>query len=289
MTLLTSRTSWVANIDRLDPVSIVLGLHALGLILAGSLDRPSVVGGVTAALILIRIAGGHLARSGGQPRRGWLLGREVGSTLLAGVVVVAEGGTESPLFFWLLILLAWQALVLNRASLTILGGTAVVTYLGIVVAASDVTATSVARLGLFVAFILVLVAGRTLMEHYERRLRRLDATVAAVVADMPFAVAVLDGDRETVLYANAAARAIGIDSKETMAQLVPVGRPRTDHIVTLAEIVEQRAWEHRSMEEFRPIGHPDRRHRIGFDARRLEDGAPIVLLYGEDVTRPSEG
>lgn len=267
-------------------MAIILALHAAGLLLAGTLVRPVAIAILTALLVVARWLLRSVGRRRRQPeaRRFYLLATSALSIIVVGAVVVADGGTESPLFFWMLIVLAWQALLFERRDLILLDGVAAATYLGVIFAAADVSATSVARFALLLAFMLVLYSGRTVLDGYRTRVRRMDAVIATLVHDLPMAVAVFDSDRETVLYANTAAEGMGLDDRAAMARLVPTDPSLRRGAGTLGESIHFRAWEALPPRTYQRLGEPDRLFRVGVRPERLEDGAAILVVYGEDVS-----
>lgn len=271
------------RIDRIDPVSIVFAAHSVVLAASDRLARPVAVLVLTALLLAVRYGFAIVARRATESEASIELAGAVASTILVGAVVAADGGTESPLFFWFLILLAWQALRFTRQRFLWLCGAAAVSYVLVLVVADDVTSASLGRFGLFVTFMFVLASGRTMIDEYQLRVRRMDAMVSTVVQDMPMAVAIFDADRETVLYANGMARAMGLVDRDAMARLI-VADPAAGSAVSLAHLIHQRAWEPLRPQVFTALPGHDRLYRIGFHPRRLEDGAPILVVYGEEAS-----
>jgi hypothetical protein len=283
------RKTIAGQIDRMDPVALVFAVHAVVLVATDSVESSVAVAGIAALLVVARFTLGLLVRRSPTRAGTVAMARSVVSTVLVGAAVVADGGTESPLFFWFLILLAWEGLISSRFRLVALCAVAAVTYVAVIFVADDVTAASVGRFGLFITFMLVLVAGRTVLDEYETRVLRMDSMVATLVHDMPMAVAVFDADRDTVLYANGAARVMGLNDRDAMARLIPAGigsggeAAAERGISSLAWLIERGGWEPMQPQIFRSVGGPKRTYRIGFHPRRLESGAPILLVYGEEV------
>ncbi|MGA7269435.1 MAG: hypothetical protein WB239_00005, partial [Acidimicrobiia bacterium] len=255
-----------------------------GLLIAGTLARPFAIAILTGLLVVARWVFGSLGRRAKEPevRRLYRLATSALSTLVVGAVIVADGGTESPLFFWMLIVLAWQALLFERRDLLILDGVAAATYLVVIIAANDVSATSIARFALLLAFMLVLYSGRTVLDGYRARVRHMDAMIATLVQDLPIAVAVFDSDRETVLYANTVAEEMGLDDRDAMTRLVPTDPSLRRGAGTLGESIHFRAWEPLPPRTYQPLGS-DRLFRVGARPERLGDGTAILVVYGEDI------
>jgi hypothetical protein len=272
----------IRRIERLDPVSLVFAAHAIALALTGNVLRPVLVISLVAAMVVLRFALREIsvARHDGQ---GIYVLRSVISIVIVAAVIAADGGTESPFFFWLLLILTWQALRFRQGDFRILLLVGLAAYIVTVLAAGDITATSIARFGLFVSFALVLSLGRFLLEQYESEIHRLDSMVRSVIDEAPLAVAIYDSDRDTLMFANGTAEKLGLATHDGLARIVPVadvsgGAP----IVTLASMIEEAGWEPYGPADFKPIGDPQRIMRIGFHVRRLEAGRPIVFVYGQE-------
>jgi hypothetical protein len=96
-------------------------------------------------------------------------------------------------------------------------------------------------------------------------------------------VVLYDADRQTPLFANDAARAIGLADYTGMARLIPDDAAHSVKIDTLASLVEDAGWLPYAPRLFRVIGDPDRRFWVGLQALRVENAAPVILVYGEEV------
>lgn len=198
--------------QRVDPVTWVLLVH--GVVLAG-LERvlyPGWVVAATVGLAVWRVGLGLVGRRSGG-RRGEMLGllRSGGSLVLAAVAMAADGGTESPLFFWPILILAWQALVFPLGGLAVLTTLALLTYLVVVVGVPDVTPSSVARLGLLVAFCGVLLIGRLRLEELQREAVRADRLLQDTFSAAPVGLALVALDPVRVVFANQSAIVLGLE------------------------------------------------------------------------------
>ena len=193
-------------IQRWDPVGIVLVTHGTALLVLGELANPSISLVLVIALAVWRVVAGLVAhRNVGSSSTTWLLAREGGSLVLAAALVAADGGTESPLFFWPLILLAWCALVHTARQLRLMVGITLVSYLIVVIVASDVTTTSMARLGLLLAFAWVLVAVRRRVEIHAADAQRSERLLQEAIDVTPAGLMVIGADELTPMYVNGAA------------------------------------------------------------------------------------
>jgi hypothetical protein len=269
--------------EKYDLVSIAFALHAMAIILTESAADPVLTALLTVVMLATRTVLGVFAKKR-SIRYPVLLIRGLITLLLIGAVMVADGGTDSRFFLWLLLLLSWQAVISPLSDFRIMALFAAAVYVIVAFApAGNVTGTAFARFGLLVAFLFVLGAGRVLLEGYEARIRRLEHTVVAILSISAMGVVVYDSDRQTPLFANDTAIAMGLASLEGMARLIPDGS--TDHVKidTLASLVEDAGWLAYEPRLFRVVGDPNRMLRIGLHALRLDDAEPVVLVYGEVV------
>ncbi len=273
-----NRRRLVGDIDRWDPIAFIIVAHGLGLALAGETDSPVLIAILAGSLAVVRVVGVWLApaRTPGTAR----LAISTLSIAVAYAVIVADGGTESPFFFWILLLLAWQVLIFDRSRFLLLGGFAVAAYVVAITVTSEMGVTAMARLGLLLAFVFALAVGRTVHDLQVSELVRLDEMVGTVVADAPMALAIFDSDRDTVLYANQAAREMGIADLDSMGLLVLEDAAPTQQVTTLAGQVMGTGFRNSPPREYRSIGKTAPEYRIGFHARRARGAAPMVMVYG---------
>lgn len=278
---MTSRNRQImTRIDRWDPPAFIFLLHGLSLALTGETDAPLVVSLLSGVLAVIRLAATWLT-SAASAR----LASAVLSVGLAFAVIIVDGGLESPFFFWVLVLLGWQALTFRRVRFLQIGGVTAVGYLVTLAVTADSSTASIARLGLLIAFIGALAAGRSILERKEAEVRRLDDMMSTLIEEAPMAVAILDADRETVLYANPAAHRMGLTSRESMARLILDDPDRLQKVTTLAELVVGAGFQPSPLRAFRPIGSPASEYRIGYHPRRPSGDDSVVLVYGVETDR----
>lgn len=278
---MTSRTGMIlSRIDRWDPPAFIFLLHGLSLALAGETDAPLIVSLLSGVLAVIRLIASWLTSAAFARMASAVL-----SVGLAFAVIVVDGGLESPFFFWVLVLLGWQALTFRRLQFLQIGGVTVAAYLVTLVVTGDTTTASIARLGLLIAFIGALAVGRTILERREAEVRRLDDMMSTLIEEATMAVAILDADRETVLYANPAAHRMGLTSRENMARLILEDPDRLQKVTTLAELVVGAGFQPSPLRAFRPIGSPASEYRIGYHPRRPSGEDSVVLVYGVEIHR----
>jgi len=250
---------------------------------AGETAAPLAISLLTGALALVRLAMGWLMRA--TPAT--LLTRAVLSFILVLTVVVLDGGTDSPFFFWVVLLLVWQGLTIDRQSLRTVGIVAFLGCLAAVAISGEFNAAALFRCGLLAALIVVILLGRWTLEKREADVTRLDDVLQGLVEEVPVALAVLDADRDTLLYANESARRMGITSRDEMARLV-LYDPRPQRVRTLAELVVGAPFQPSPMRLYRSIGNPAAEYQIGFEPRRADTAAPVVMIYALPAGRETE-
>ena len=274
------------QLRRWDPLAFIFLAHGVGLALVGETSAPLQVSLLSGAVALVRLAAAWLVPPRFSDRAGFLSG--IVSTILAFGVVLADGGTESPFFFWILLLLGWQVLSFDQGRFRQVAAVTVVAYVVVVLVTSEYAAAVLFRFGLLLAFIVTLALGRWFLDRREAQVARLDDVVRAIIDDAPMAMAVLDADRDTLLYANGAAHSIGIVSRDSMAHLLLDDPGRPERITTLAELVVGAGFQQSPLRMYRHIGSSRAEYRIGFHPRRVGQARPLVLVYGVSVPDGAE-
>jgi len=202
----TADSGWFDSIERWDPVGIILTVHGLVLFLLDEVADPSLTIVLVVALAVWRLSNRLVARTDlGVSHTSMILSAEGGSLVLAAALVAADGGTESPFFFWPLILLAWCALIFTRGQLAVMVGITVVSYIGVVVVASDVTATSMARLGLLLAFAGVLIVARSRIDYHRASAEHSERLLRDAIGVTPAGLVVVSATDYQPVYTNHAA------------------------------------------------------------------------------------
>lgn len=275
------RTHGLPWLRRWDPLAFIFFAHGVGLAVAGDTQDPLLVSLLSGGLALTRLGVTWLLPHGTERTPKFIT--SLVSTGLAFAVVLADGGTESPFFFWVLLLLGWQVLIFDQRRFRTLGIFTVAAYLVVIGFTSEYTAAAGFRLGLLAAFIVTLALGRWILDRREAEVARLDDVVKAIIDDAPMAMAVLDADRDTLLYANGAARDMGIASRDSMAHLLLDDAANPQRITTLAELVVGSSFRPFPVRTYRHIGSPRAQYRIGFHPRRIGQAQPLVLIYGFSI------
>jgi len=226
---------WSDRLGLLDPVGPVVLAHAVTLWL---LDGPRMRAAVL-VVVLVLAAGRAwitgLARRGATPRRELLLVvRGVASIVLAYLVVFLDGGTESPFFFWPLLILAWEALTQPLGRFRWLLVATLASHVGVVAALGEVTPASITRIGLLTAFWGALGLGRRYLIAQQAQTTRLGNLVRTAFAAFPIGIIVAALDPPATVYVNPAAETLGITSLSAM--LVRPWQSKEQNGETLADI-----------------------------------------------------
>lgn len=197
------RWGWESPVDLL---AVVLGLHGALLVATGSVEDPAVVSAAVVLLVGWRIAWGVVASRLPDPRGAWMW-RALGSVVAAGLAMGGDGGTDSPLFFWLLIVVASAVVVLDMRRTVSILGLSVVAYAGAAAATGDVNATAGGRFLLFLTYVAILLAGKGVSDVHRARADETRRTLAEVFDAAPMPLLVVSGPD---VVANDGARELGL-------------------------------------------------------------------------------
>lgn len=205
-----SEKDWLERVQDWDPVGLVLVSHAAVVIALGDVLEPIWAAGLAGGLMAWRLSTGIVARHTDEYSSiSWTLRKEGGSLILAAGVIAADAGTESPFFFWPLILLAWQALQLSMRQLAAMMGIAIATYLSVVFMLTEFTAASFGRLGLLLAFSAVMMLGRVRLESAQRKAAKSEQLLEDAFSAAPVGLMVSPVSAEPV-YMNETAKRMGL-------------------------------------------------------------------------------
>lgn len=177
-------------------VVAVVVAHGLFLWWLDSLARPAAVIGLVGGLVAFH-ALALVVPDSDRAR----MTRDVASLVVAAVAIAVEGGTESPLFFWMLLFLVAQTLRHSVSELAWLCGIALVLYGAVLVVADDFTAASAGRAMLFGAYCAALLMGLSRLERERARMSHADRLVGSTLNHAPVGVAIL-GDDGSLRYVN---------------------------------------------------------------------------------------
>lgn len=278
---------WDTRFGRFDPVGPIVALHVLALALLGATQRSAGVLVAAAGVMLVwRVGMGALAAGMVSSRRGGvLLVRGVGSLVLAGVLVVLDGGTESPLFFSMLIVVVWETVVSPLRRLIWLGPAAIVVYVGVILVVPDVTATSLVRLGVFILFVGLLAWARALSSHWQGELARTRELAAGLVEEAPTGFAVYEAGPLRCVFANEVATRFGLDTPAETA-LTTYGTPAAGGMLidVLAGVAGSGEASPPSLYVTSSDGGVARFLRIGVSVRPEPAAVGLLIAHAEDVT-----
>lgn len=269
---------------RLDPVGWLVAFHALALTVFSTVVNPVGVLAAAAALpwwrTLTRVVA---SRAEGRRREVLWLVRGGGSVLLAGMVVALDGGTESPLFFSMLVVLTWEAVISPVRRFLWLAGVGLVVYLAVILEVPNVTAASLIRFGVFTGFLGLLGWARGLAEHWERESERAQSLALGITEGSPVGLAVFDPQTGRFVFTNPAAVEFGLADPASEGFLQVGGETETKLSDVLERVTKAGDREPPVLYVTR-VGNKERYLRIGVSPRRLDDGPAMLLVHAEDVT-----
>ncbi|NIA25183.1 MAG: hypothetical protein GWP04_06395 [Gammaproteobacteria bacterium] len=278
---------WQTWFESFDPVGPIVAVHVLALAMFGDVLRP--VGALVVAGILLvwRTGLDTLADRMALVRKGGIyLVRGVGSLALVGLIVALDGGTESPFFFSMLIVVVWDAVTSPVRRIIWLAIAAVLVYVGVIAGADDVTVTSVVRLGVFLSFIGLLVWGRALSEYWQRESTRARTLAAGIAEEAPIGFALYGGDSLRCLFANETARRFGLADAghTTITRFGGSTVPGQRLGEVLAGMVASGDAGPPSLYVAPSATGRETFLRIGVSLRRVMEEPSLLMVYAEDVT-----
>ncbi|MEX1037406.1 MAG: HAMP domain-containing sensor histidine kinase, partial [Acidimicrobiia bacterium] len=207
--------------------------------------------------------------------------RAVVSLVIVGAVVVVDGGTNSPLFFSMLIVVVWEAVMSPQRRLAWLAATSIAVYLGIVLAARDATPTSFARMVVFLMFVGILSWARVQSAGWETELNRTRQLTAGFAEDAPIGFAVYEPDSLRCLFANRMARRFTMDTPARMTLSRQEASGYSQFLKHLEAVATNPAKSAPSIYTTTGPG-PTMFLRIGVNT--FGDNHQFLLAYLEDVT-----
>lgn len=275
---------WLARLQRFDPVGPLVLAHGLALAVLGALAYPLEVIATAAVLLGSRVVLVALARQVAQAGRGRIfLVRGVGSLILVSAIVAFDGGTESPLFFSLIFLLVWEAVMNPLRRLILMGISAVVVYVALILAVPDVTVTSLVRLGVFFLFIGLLVWARALYQYWQRVAAETRAVAEGIIEDSPIGFAVYQAGSLRCLFANRVAAGFGLDGRTVMLPYGTSSKPMPVGDV-LATVVASSEPQPPTLYVSTSEDGAERFLRIGVAVRQVPESEDWLMVHAEDVT-----
>jgi len=282
----SSRRGWLTRLGRFDPVGPLVVGHAVSLAVLGSVRHPigvlALAGGLLVWRVVLAAVAGQLDR---ERRGGVFLARGLGSLVLVGGLVVLDGGTESPLFFAMLVVVVWEAAMNPLRRLLWLGSGAVLVYVSVILGVPDVTPTSLARLGVFVFFIGLLVWARALSEYWQRESVEAKALAAGIVEEAPNGFVLYDSGSLRCLFANQVASGLGLDTPEKTV-LIRYGASSGEETVedVLTGAVTSGEPPPPTLYVVSPGTAEEKFLRIGMTRRPVPNSEDLLMVYAEDVT-----
>lgn len=291
------RADWIGSLNprrqkrlrvlaRIDPVGPIVAGHAVLLASLGSTNAPVGILSLAAGVLLWRSILTALAnRSDRERRLDLMVARAVGSLAAVGGMMFLDGGTESPLFFLMLVVVVWAATMLPLRRFMLTGSIALLIYLAVILGVPDLTVTSFGRFGLYVAFVGMLAWARAVSDYWREESRASKTLVGDILMHMPTAFVLLEAATGRSVFANPGAVDLGLDRPDEV-DLARYGQ--TGSRITLADLVTDAYRSGKAMEPalyVKSMGLPDERFLRLFVAQQeagIESG--MVMVCAEDVS-----
>jgi signal transduction histidine kinase len=273
--------------SRLDPVGPVVAGHALLLTALGSVERTGDMLALAAAVLGWRGVLTFVAnRADRTARHRSMFAREFGSLVLVGVMMGLDGGTDSPIFFSMLIVLVWAAAMNPLNRFVSIGIASLVVYLAVILLVPDVTVASLGRFGVFVFFVGLLAWARALSDFWERDSRRSKELAAEILTRVPTGFVLFDSVDLACLFANPVATDLGLDQPE-LRRLSRYGAP--NGTITFYELLTSVTTSGEALAPTLYVmstGEPRETFlRITVTPRRVADDKRLLLMVSaEDVS-----
>lgn len=224
--------------------------------------------------------------------RGALLGRRkafvvraIGSLVIVGGMMALDGGTESPLFFSMLVVVVWAAAMNTLRRFLVVGIAALGVYVGVILVVPDITVNSVARFGVYLFFIGLLVWARAVSDYWMHEAQTTKELATEILEQVPTGFLLFESTNLTCLFANPAARDLRLDAPDEIG-LTRYGQP--DRSAKLSELLESVAASRESLSPtlyVMSMGEPHERFlRTAVAYRRVTDDQGLLMVCAEDVS-----
>ncbi|MFP3880931.1 MAG: sensor histidine kinase [Actinomycetota bacterium] len=280
------RRDRLRRLVRIDPVGPMVAAHAVLLALLGSVQDPTGVLILAGAVLVWRTVFTVVANRGILlRRRDAFVACAVGSLAIVGGMMALDGGTESPLFFSMLIVVVWAAAMNTLKRFLAIGAAALVVYLGVILVVPDITVNSVARFGVYVFFVGMLAWARAVSDYWLQESQATKTLAAEILEAVPTGFLFFESNTLSCLFANPGARDLGLD-RPGERKLTRYGHPNGS--ITLSELLASVATSGESLAPtlyVMSMGEPQQRFlRIAVTHRPMSDEEALVMVSVEDVS-----
>lgn len=281
-----ARRDRLRRLVRIDPVGPMVAGHAVLLALLGSVQDPEGVLLLAAVVLAWRSVLTVLGNRGDRStRRMAFVLRTVGSLVIVGGMMVLDGGTESPLFFSMLVVVVWAAAMTTLRRFIAIGVGALVVYVGVILVVPDITVNSMARFGVYVFFLGLLAWARAASDYWMHESQATKTLATEILEQVPTGFLLFESNGLTCLFANPSARDLDLDRPDGIS-LTRYGLANGS--ITLSELLASVAASGESLAStlyVMSMGEPHERFlRIALMYRPVSDDQGLVMVCAEDVT-----
>lgn len=267
-----------------DPVGWVVAGHVVVLALTSERRNPTAILALAGGLLVYRWFMKLVIGRDDEGRASDSPARSLGSLVLIGAIVGLDGGTNSPLFFSMLIVVVWEIIVSPFRRFATLGAASLLVYLGVILVVPDINPVSLVRMGVLAAFLILLGWARGISEHWQRESLRAKALAAEIAEGSPIGFAYYDMESGECLYMNPAGENLGL-AVHAERSLV---RPGVDDVETFKEARQRVAatGEPDPPTIYEVTGDDARAGfiRLGISLRRSPGTPGMLMVHAEDVT-----
>lgn len=200
-----------------DPVGWAVAAHVVVLVLTSERQDPTAILVLSGGLLAYRWVMKLVIGRDDEGRALDSSARSLGSLVLVGTMVGFDGGTDSPVFFSMLIVIAWEIIVSPFRRFATLGVASLLVYLGVVLLVPDINPVSLVRMGVLAGFLILLGWARGISEYWQRESLRAKALAAEIAEGSPIGFAYYDAESDECLYMNPAGKDLGLTVREGMA------------------------------------------------------------------------
>lgn len=275
---------WERWLHDSDPVGWVVAGHVVVLVLTSERQHPTAIMVLAAVLLVYRWIMKLVIGRDAEGRASDSPTRSLGSLVLVGAIVGFDGGTDSPLFFSMLIVVVWEIIVSPFRRFPTLGVASMLVFVGVVLLVPDINPVSLVRLGVLAAFLLLLGWARGISEHWQRESFNAKALAAEIAEGSPIGFAYYDAETGACRYMNPAGKDLGL----TVLDERPLIRPGAVHEETFREARRRVAESGESdpPTTYQVTGDDARAGfvRLGISLRRPPGTRGMVMVHAEDVT-----
>lgn len=281
-----ARRERLRRLARIDPVGPMVAAHAVLLASLGSVENTAGVLLLAVVVFTWRVALTVVANRGNRSLRPRIyVMRAIGSLVVVGAMMALDGGTESPLFFSMLVVVVWAAAMNPLRRFMVIGVGALIVYLGVIVIVPDITVNSIARFGVYVVFLGLLAWARAVSDYWIQESQATKTLATEILEQVPTGFLLFESTTLSLLFANPGARDFGLDQPDEVS-LARYGLANGS--ITLRELLASVAASGESLAAtlyVMSIGERQERFlRIAVTHRAVTARESLIMVSAEDVS-----